>query len=39
MAKLDLKDAFHHIPVHPSDWDHLGFSWGDKFYYSVVLAF
>ena len=39
MAKLDLKDAFRHIPVRPADWHHMGFRWGDSFYYSIVLAF
>ena len=39
MAKLDLKDTFHHIPICSSDWHHMGFYWGDEFYYSIVLAF
>ena len=39
MAKLDLKDAFRHIPIHPADWHHMGSHWGEKFYYSIVLAF
>jgi hypothetical protein len=39
MAKLDLKDAFRHIPIRPADWHHMGFCWADKFYYSIVLAF
>lgn len=39
MAKLNLKDAFCHIPIHPADWHHVGFYWGDEFYYNVVLAF
>src|ERR1700734_1975501 len=39
MAKLDLKDAFHQIPIRPSDWHHMGFSWGNEFFYSIVLAF
>ena len=39
MAKLDLKDAFRHIPVRPADWHQMGFCWGGKFYYNVVLAF
>ena len=39
MAKLDLKDAFHHIPVRAADWHLLGFHWGSKFFYLLVLAF
>lgn len=35
MAKLNLKEAFHHIPICPDNC----FSWKDKFYYNVVLAF
>ena len=31
MAKLDLKDAFCHIPICPANWHHMGFYWGDKF--------
>jgi hypothetical protein len=39
MAKLDLKDAFRHIPVRAADWHLLGFHWGYKFFYLLVLAF
>ena len=39
MAKLDLKDTFHHIPVRAADWHLLGFHWGSKFFYLLVLAF
>ena len=39
LAKLDLKDAFHHIPVRPQDWHLLGFHWQSNFYYAVVLVF
>ena len=39
MAKLDLKDAYRHIPVRNSDWPLLGFHWEGKFYYPVVLMF
>jgi hypothetical protein len=39
LAKLDLKDAFHHIPVRPADWHLLGFEWGHQFYYAIVLTF
>ena len=39
MAKLDLKDAFRHIPIRAQDWNLLGFDWGCKFYFMLVLAF
>ena len=39
MAKLDLKDAFRHIPVRAADWHLLGFFWGSEFYHMLVLAF
>lgn len=39
LAKLDLKDAFRHIPVRSADWHHLGMFWNSKFYYAVVLMF
>jgi hypothetical protein len=39
MAKLDLKEAFRHIPIRPEDWHHMGFSWRRKFYYCIVLTF
>ena len=39
MAKLDLKDAFQHIPVQAQDWNLLGFDWGCRFYLLLVLAF
>lgn len=43
MAKLDLKDAYKHIVVHPDDWDLLGltlFRDGQTHYYvDVTLPF
>jgi hypothetical protein len=39
LAKLDLQDAFRHIPVRPQDWPLLGFHWESQFYYAVVLMF
>jgi len=39
LTKLDLKEIFHHIPIHSMDWNILGFSWCDKFYYPIVLMF
>lgn len=39
LAKLDLKDAFHHIPIRAAYWHLLGFKWDDSFYCAVVLSF
>ncbi|KAF5379032.1 hypothetical protein D9615_006011 [Tricholomella constricta] len=39
MAKLDLKEAFRHIPVRAADWHLLGFRWKAKFFHLLVLAF
>ena len=39
LAKLDLKEAFHHIPVRPADWPLLGFQWQGAFYHAIVLTF
>jgi Reverse transcriptase (RNA-dependent DNA polymerase) len=39
LAKLDLKEAFHHIPVAPSQWHLLGFHWQSQFYHMIVLTF
>ena len=38
MAKLDLKDAFCHIPVRAADWHLLGFHWCSKFFYLLVFG-
>lgn len=39
MAKLDLKEAFRHVPICPEDWHQMGFSWRRQLYYCVVLTF
>ncbi|PPR04749.1 hypothetical protein CVT24_006895 [Panaeolus cyanescens] len=39
MAKLDLKEAFRHVPIRPEDWPQMGFSWDNKFYFCTVLTF
>ena len=39
MVKLDLEQAFRHIPVRPEDWHLLGFTWEEKFYYDIVFGF
>ena len=31
MSKIDLKNAFCLIPIHPNDWNLLGICWRDKF--------
>ncbi|KAK3092911.1 hypothetical protein FSP39_008779 [Pinctada imbricata] len=37
MAKSDIKDAFRIMPVSPSDYNLLGFSWDDQYYYERCL--
>jgi hypothetical protein len=37
MAKTDIEDAFRIIPIHPSDYYLLGFTWEGKFYYDKCL--
>ena len=49
LAKLDLEDAFKHIPVRPEDWELLGSTWyiydqstnsyDLKYFYDRVLQF
>ena len=39
LAKLDLQEAFHHIPVALSQWNLLGFHWQSQFYHAAVLTF
>lgn len=39
LGKLDLRDAFRHIPVRPADWHYLGFTWLDRLWYDIVLSF
>lgn len=39
MVKLDLEQAFCHIPVRQADWPLLSFNWRDKLYHDIVLAF
>ena len=38
-SKIDLKDAFRLIPVHPSQWNLLGISWKTRFYVDTCLPF
>ena len=39
MMKIDLKDAYWHIPIHPSSQKYLRFQWKEKLYEMLVLAF
>ena len=39
MIKIDLKDAYWHIPIHPSSQKYLRFQWKEKLYEMLVLAF
>ena len=39
MSKLDVKSAFRICPVHPSDWNLLGFSFQDRFFVDLCLPF
>ncbi|MES9882605.1 MAG: reverse transcriptase domain-containing protein [Sedimenticola sp.] len=37
MAKTDIKSAFRILPVRPSDYELLGFSWEGKYYYDRCI--
>ena len=39
MSKIDLKNAFHLIPVRPEDWNLLGICWHNKFFVDTCLPF
>ena len=39
MSKIDLKNAFRLIPIHPNDWNLLEICWRDKFYIDTCLPF
>ena len=36
---VDLEKAYHHVDMHESRWDHLGFSWLGKTYTFTVMPF
>ena len=38
MAKTDISDAFRIIPVHPSQYNLLGFRFDHKYYYEKMLS-
>ncbi|KAK3086988.1 hypothetical protein FSP39_000072 [Pinctada imbricata] len=39
MAKTDIEHAFKLIPIHPSDYELLGFQFNGQFYYDKTLPF
>ena len=39
MAKTDIEQAFKIIPIHPSDFELLGFSHDNQFYFDKTLPF
>ena len=39
LAKTDLENAYKLVPVHPDDFELLGFSIDGKFYYDKTLPF
>ena len=39
LAKLNLKDAYHHIPVQPQDWHLQGCHLNGQFFFFSVLIF
>ena len=39
MAKLDLKAAYRHVPVHPDDQSLLAIRWGSTTYLDTALLF
>ena len=39
LAKIDIKSAYHIIPVHPADRHQLGMSWKGGIYVDTTLPF
>jgi hypothetical protein len=39
MTSIDLKDGFHHVPIHPDHQQHLGMSWQGQSYCWTHLPF
>ena len=39
MCKVDIKHAFRLLPVHPSDWKLLGYSWDGFYFIDTRLPF
>ena len=38
LTKIDIQKAFRQVPVHPSNWNLLGFSFNNAFYIDRVLS-
>ena len=39
LVKLDIKDAYRIVPIHPSDYHLLGIRWRDRTYVDRALTF
>ena len=39
MCKVDIKHAFRLLPVHPSEWNLLGYIWEDSYFVDTRLPF
>ena len=39
LAKIDIRDAYRLIPIHPEDRPLLGMSWNNNFYVDLALPF
>ena len=39
MAKIDIKSAYHVVPIHPQDWCLLGMQWDEKVFVDTALPF
>ena len=37
LNKVDIKDAFRIVPVHPDDWHLLGIFWKDQYFFDLRL--
>lgn len=37
LTKLDIKHSFRLCPVHPKDWNPLGYQWKDRYFFDIVL--
>ena len=37
MAKVDVKSAYHNIPIHPEDWWMMGMMWEGALYVDRCL--
>ncbi len=38
MAKSDIKNAYRHVPIHPSQHHLMGFKWKNQYYFDKYLA-